>query len=93
VHYPEAVADPDTGELVSDAEAAETGCTAVAGTGHAYPGRLAVRRVCGRSTQDGLFPVWRYHAFSTETDCPHGCVTAGCCRTFPVRWRHADWGA
>src|SRR5205823_2083820 len=39
VHYPEAVVDPDTGELISDAEVAETGYTAFAGTRHAYTGR------------------------------------------------------
>ncbi len=68
VHYPEAVVDPDTGELISDAEVAETGYTAFAGTRHAYTGRLVVRRVRDRSrTQDELFPVWRYHAFFTDT--------------------------
>src|SRR6266571_2528443 len=48
VHYPEAVVDPDTGELISDAEVAETGYTAFAGTKHAYAGRLVVRRVRDR---------------------------------------------
>src|SRR5207247_5293605 len=68
VHYPEAVVDPDTGELISDAEVAETGYTAFAGTKHAYHGRLVVRRVRDRSReQDELFPVWRYHAFFTDT--------------------------
>jgi Transposase DDE domain group 1 len=67
VLYPEAVIDPDTGELISDAEVAETGYTAFAGTRHAYTGRLVVRRVRDRNTQDGLFPVWRYHAFFTDT--------------------------
>jgi hypothetical protein len=68
VHYPEAVVDPDTGELISDAEVAETGYTAFAGTRHAYTARLVVRRVRDRShEQDELFPVWRYHAFFTDT--------------------------
>jgi hypothetical protein len=68
VHYPEAVVDPDTGELISDAGVAETGYTAFAGTSHAHTGRLVVRRVRDRSrTQDELFPVWRYHAFFTDT--------------------------
>jgi hypothetical protein len=67
VHYPEAVVDPDTGELISDAEVAETGYTAFAGTRHAYTGRLVVRRVRDKNIQDGLFPVWRYHAFFTDT--------------------------
>jgi hypothetical protein len=67
VHYPQAVIDPDTGELISDAEVAETGYTAFAGTGHVYTARLVVRRVRDKNTQDGLFPVWRYHAFFTDT--------------------------
>ena len=68
VHYPEAVVDPDTGELISDAEVAETGYTAFAGTRHAYAARLVVRRVRDRTgEQDELFPVWRYHAFFTDT--------------------------
>lgn len=67
VHYPQAVVDPDTGELISDAEVAETGYTAFAGTEHAYTGRLVVRRVRDKNAQDGLFPVWRYHAFFTDT--------------------------
>jgi hypothetical protein len=67
IHYPEAVVDPDTGELISDAEVAETGYTAFAGTKHAYTARLVVRRVRDRNSQDALFPVWRYHAFFTDT--------------------------
>jgi Transposase DDE domain group 1 len=67
VRYPQAVIDPDTGQLISDAEVAETGYTAFAGTGHAHPGRLVVRRVRDKNSQDGLFPVWRYHAFFTDT--------------------------
>jgi hypothetical protein len=68
VHYPEAVLDPDTGELISDAEVAETSYTAFAGTRHQYTARLVVRRVRDRShEQDELFPVWRYHAFFTDT--------------------------
>ena len=68
VHYPEAVIDPDTGELISDAEVAETGYTAFAGTRHQHAARLVVRRVRDRSREHGeLFPVWRYHAFFTDT--------------------------
>ena len=68
VHYPEAVVDPDTGELISDAQVAETTCTAFAGTRHEVTGRLVVRRVRERGgEQDELFPVWRYHAFFTTT--------------------------
>lgn len=68
VHYPEAVIDPDTDELISDAQVAETGYTAFAGSKHQYTARLVVRRVRDRSReQDELFPVWRYHAFFTDT--------------------------
>ena len=68
VHYPQAVLDPDTGELISDAQVAETGYTAFAGTTHQYTARLVVRRVRDRNReQDELFPVWRYHAFFTDT--------------------------
>src|SRR4029453_756343 len=65
---PQAVVDPDTGELISDAQVAETGYTAFAGTKHAYTARLVVRRGRDRDReQDELFPVWRYHAFFTDT--------------------------
>jgi hypothetical protein len=67
VRYPGAVEDPDTGELISEAEVAETGYTAFAGTAHEVSARLVVRRVLDKNTQDALFPVWRYHAFLTNT--------------------------
>jgi hypothetical protein len=67
VHYPEAVEDPDTGELISDAEVAETTYTAFAGTKHAITARLVVRRVKDKNTTDALFPVWGHHAFLTDT--------------------------
>jgi hypothetical protein len=67
VHYPGAVEDPDTGELISDAEVAETTYTAFAGTRHEITARLVVRRVKDKNHQDALFPVWRYHAFLTNT--------------------------
>ena len=57
VHYPQAVLDPDTGELISDAQVAETGYTAFAGTTHQYTARLVVRRVRDRRReQNELFP-------------------------------------
>jgi hypothetical protein len=61
------VEDPDTGELISDAEVAEITYTAFAGSPHAYTGRLVVRRVKDKDPDDALFPVWRYHAFFTNT--------------------------
>ncbi len=42
VAYPEAVLDPDTGELISDVDVAETSYTAFAGTRHEVTGRLCV---------------------------------------------------
>ncbi len=69
VHYPGAVLDPDTGELISDAEVAETSFTAFASTEHPVTARLIVRRVRDRA-RDELFPVWRYHPFFTNSDEP-----------------------
>ncbi len=68
VHYPGAVRDPDTGALISDAEVAETSYTAFAGTRHEYTARLVVRRVKDQNYPEALFPVWRYHAFVTDTN-------------------------
>jgi hypothetical protein len=67
VHYPGAVTDPDTGELISDAEVTETSYTAFAGTRHQITARLVVRRVRDRNHIHALFPVWRHHAFLTNT--------------------------
>jgi DDE family transposase len=72
VHYPGAVLDPDTGELISDAEVAETSFTAFAATRHPVTARLVVRRVRDRNHPDELFPVWRYHPFFTDNDEPTG---------------------
>jgi hypothetical protein len=69
VHYPGAVTDPDTGELISDAQVAEVPYTAFA-TRNRFTGRLIVRRVLDAATQDPLFPVWRYHPFSPTTPNP-----------------------
>lgn len=67
VLYPGAVTDPDTGELISDAQVAEVEYTAFAGSPHRVTGRLIVRRVLDANTQDPLFPVWRYHPFLTNS--------------------------
>jgi hypothetical protein len=68
VQYPGAVIDPDTGELISDAEVAEIQYTAFASrTGkHAVTARLIVRRVRDRAKTEELFPVWRCHPFFTD---------------------------
>ena len=70
VHYPGAVTDPDTGELISDAQVAETSYTAFTSTNNPVTARLIVRRVRDRNHQDALFPVWRYHPFFTNNTEP-----------------------
>ncbi|MEO7423341.1 MAG: IS1380 family transposase [Ornithinibacter sp.] len=70
VTYPGAVLDPDTGELISDAEVAETEFTAFASTDHPVTARLIVRRVRDRAKLEELFPVWRHHPFLTNSDEP-----------------------
>jgi hypothetical protein len=70
VQYPNAVLDPDTGQLISDAEVAEVSFTAFASTKTPVTARLIVRRVRDRAKTDGLFPVWRYHPFFTNNDEP-----------------------
>ncbi|MCW2540008.1 MAG: family transposase [Frankiales bacterium] len=67
VRYPGAVLDPDTGQLISDAEVAEVQFTAFASTTHPVTARLIVRRVRDRARTDELFPVWRHHPFFTNS--------------------------
>ena len=67
VTYPGAVLDPDTGELISDAEVAEIPFTAFASTTTPVTARLIVRRVRDKAHTDGLFPVFRYHPFLTNS--------------------------
>ncbi len=76
--YPNAIMDPDTGELISTAEVAEIDYTAFTAhhTGR-ITARLIVRRVPERNTkklaaaaQDGLFQTWRYHAVFTNQTTP-----------------------
>ena len=71
VHYPGAILDPDTGELISDAEVAEVEYTAFASKkAHRVTARLIVRRIKDKNQHNNLFPVWRYHAFFTNTTLP-----------------------
>src|SRR5258705_1230474 len=70
VQYPGAVTDPDTGELISDAQVSTVEYTAFADTRYAITATLVVRRVLDANTQDPLFPVWRYHPFFTNTTEP-----------------------
>jgi hypothetical protein len=74
--YPTAMPDPETGELISDAEVAEIPqYTAFAGRKKAerVTARLIVRRVrdlanpATAGEQGELFPVWRHHPFFTDT--------------------------
>jgi Transposase DDE domain group 1 len=70
VHYPGAVEDPDTGQLISDAEVAETPYSLRLGSGRTLNARLVVRRVKDARYPDALFPVWRYHPFLTNSNLP-----------------------
>jgi hypothetical protein len=71
VQYPGAVRDPDTGSWISDAEVAETTYTMAESGTASITARLIVRRVKDASQpQDGLFPIWRYHPFFTNTTEP-----------------------
>jgi len=70
VHYPGAVTDPDTGELISDAQVAETPYTVRLGRGRTLTVRLVVRRVKDARYPAALFPVWRYHPFVTNSTLP-----------------------
>lgn len=70
VQYPGSVLDPDTGQLISDAEVAEVPFTAFSSTQRPVTARLIVRRVRDANHQDPLFPVWRHHPFFTNSDEP-----------------------
>lgn len=70
VHYPGAVTDPDTGDLISDAQVAEVAFTAFASTNNPVTARLIVRRVRDQARLDELFPVWRFHPFITNNTEP-----------------------
>ena len=77
VHYPGSVIDPDTGELISDAEVAEISYTAFTSTTRKkrkkrdeVTARLIVRRVKDQNHLDALFPIWRHHPFFTNSAAP-----------------------
>ena len=74
IAYPHAVADPETGELISDAEVAETNFTAFVSRrkDERIACRLVVRRVkrlnqAAKTGQEPLFDTYRYHAFITNS--------------------------
>jgi hypothetical protein len=74
VRYPGAVFDEQGQCWISNAEVAETTYTAFESTTHKVTARLVVRRDRELNPappgQEELFPVWRYHAFLTDTDLP-----------------------
>jgi hypothetical protein len=71
IRYPNAVWDDEEQRWISDAEIAEVGYTAFAGTKQETPGRLIVRRIrrldAAGPGQGELFDAWRYHAAFTTT--------------------------
>ncbi|MCQ4083149.1 IS1380 family transposase [Streptomyces sp. RB6PN25] len=74
IRYPDAFVDPDTGEMVSDAEVAEIEYTAFTGRKKAeqVTARLVVRRVRRLNAevaqgQGELFTAWRYHPIFTDS--------------------------
>jgi len=78
VHYPGSVVDPDTGELICDAEVAETTYTAFASTSHPVTARLVVRRVRDRNKlAEAVSSDPRYRSRA----CPEPA-------TWPLRHRH-----
>jgi hypothetical protein len=76
IRYPHAILDPETGELISDAEVAEVAFTAFAGPPAYRPihGRLIVRRVRrlhpAGVDQPGLVEAYRYHVVFTNSSLP-----------------------
>jgi Transposase DDE domain group 1 len=77
IDYTDAVFDEISGQWISRAEVAEIGFVAFAAQPKAdqVPGRLIVRRIPDfradqhhAAGQDGLFDVWRFHAFFTTAD-------------------------
>jgi hypothetical protein len=74
IRYPDAFVDPDTGELVSDAEVAEVEYTAFTGRKKEehVTARLIVRRVRRLNNevaagQDEFSAAWRYHPVFTDS--------------------------
>jgi hypothetical protein len=76
IEYPDAVFDEPSGRWISRAEVAEVGFIAFAAGKPAeqVPGRLVVRRIpeLNPTGQDGLFDLWRFHAFFTTSSLDIG---------------------
>jgi hypothetical protein len=90
VHYPGAVTDPDTGQLISDAEVAEVTFTVFASTTTPTTARLIVRRVRDRAKTGELVPVWRYHPFFTNNTEPVAAADITHRRHAIIETVHAD---
>ena len=70
ITYTDSIYDETTGQLISRAEVAEIPFTAFTSKAKhlQVPGRLVVRRIPDfRPEGDGLFDVWRFHAFFTTS--------------------------
>jgi Transposase DDE domain group 1 len=72
IQYPQAIWDEDQQRWISDAQIAETGYTAFAGTRHQVTARLIVRRIRRDDPaqipgQEELLPQYRYHAVFTDS--------------------------
>lgn len=76
IEYPRVVFDEESGIWISSAQVAEVPYVAFTSTkkGEQVAGRLVVRRIPDanaekkkRTGQDGLFQLWRHHAFFTTT--------------------------
>mgnify|MGYP003409210465 FL=1 len=81
ITYPQAIPDPQTGELVAAAEVAEIAYTAFTSKPRSQQvtARLIVRRIpelnkAKLAGQDPLFPLFRYHAIFTDN--PADLITA-----------------
>lgn len=77
IAYPQAIYDPQTGQMVSAAEIAEIEYTAFTSkrVSKRVSARLIVRRIPELNPaklvgQDPLFPVFRYHALFTDSTAP-----------------------
>jgi hypothetical protein len=77
IRYPDAFVDPDTGEMISDAEVAEIEYTAFTSRkkSEQVTARLIVRRVKRLNAdvaqgQGELFTTWRYHPVFTDSPFP-----------------------
>jgi polyphosphate kinase 2 len=72
VQYPGAIYDEQLEQWISNAEVAEIPYTAFETSRHKVTARLIVRRVKelnpAPAGQQELFPIWRYHAFLTDTN-------------------------